>query len=174
MRLDDILAKAQKQISGGSVEIAIGTVHELDKLRPLPVPDIPADAPQWEDRLTGPVGTFATEAESALYVLFLDKLKLRSDAIAENQRRLRATLWAEAELRKAGRSEAELVACARLCLVLSELVREFNQQEWGIAEPAANGCDFREAVVQSWRQLPEVRAFAPSNTNQQRHLKIVE
>lgn len=165
MKLDQIIARAQREMAGGPVELALGTVHELDNLRPIHVPPRPQDSDVFAERMRSASRPFADELEQARYVQFLEELKLRADAIAENERRLTATLWAEQALRKAGRPEADLV-------------RDFNRMEWGVLVPAPEGCDERHTIMKERTASCAVRLnrMPPSaaSNNQQRHLKAVE
>jgi hypothetical protein len=162
MRLQDVIAKAQREMAGGPVELALGAVRELDNLRPLHVPPPAVLASELRDKKSRL--EMSTE-QQFVHAVYCDAVEARVSAIAENERRLTTTLWAEQELRRAGRPEAELV-------------RDFNRMEWGVLVPAPEGCDGRHTIMKERTaqlavRLNQMQPSAASN-NQQRHLKAVE
>lgn len=157
--LQDIIGAAQKAMHGGPLDIALANVSELENLRPTDIPEVPYIDPELRRHFTGEARVEMSEGQRADYGFYRDAMSARAEAIGENERRLRTALWTEQTLRKHNRPE-------------TELVRTFNLEEWGIADPAPYEVDAREALVRgiarkrpSLQPMRSMKPPVPANRN---------
>lgn len=115
-----------------TVTIALEVLHALETLRPLHVPPL-LQSVAMRELLERPPQSVPADMRQE-HDIYVASRTARANAKAENRRRVRTTLWAEATLRRHGRQE-------------HEIVRAFNRDEWHVSESAALDVAEREAQV---------------------------
>lgn len=105
---------------GGPLGIAMSTMHALDSLKPVPVPRrLEFSDPKVIDKWR--IGGSIPDALQPEFKGWLAHTEERITALSENERRLRTTLWAHAELEKHGKRD------------FAQLLARFHRENWRIA-----------------------------------------
>lgn len=112
--------------------IARSVLMALDTMRPIPVPPMPVPSDELCALLDKRTPGSVPEHMQAEFSAYEQAMLRRYNARAENERRLRTSLWAEQCLRERG--DAEHIQ-----------IRRFNRDQWGMTEPAAADVSLRWA-----------------------------
>jgi len=120
---------------GTQEAIALEVFHSMDSLAPQLVPHVdnfsnPTAYSRWQK------GAPMPEALVPEFAAYLAQLVARSGVIAENERRLRATTWAQWTLASHGKQD------------YADMLARFHREQWGIAEVCSDSAE-REAQVQA-------------------------
>jgi hypothetical protein len=138
MRGDSPTRAAESHGGGHDMTASAFDIYKhLDSLTPVHIPPLryfpePEVLKKW--RFGN--GTIP-EHLKADFANWLESAAGRSDRIAENQRRLRATMWAEAFLRGVGETG------------YSDSLAEFHRTAWRIGEQTPDTVHEREAIVRA-------------------------
>ena len=118
------------------VAAALETLHLCEEMYPMAIPNKPSLSPELFELVNAEMPRSVPKEMRGEFEAYVNARTQRANALGENARRLRALLWAEKTLREHDRDE-------------HEVLRAFNRDTWGVAEPASSDIAVCEAQVQA-------------------------